>query len=192
MTDAKSGDVTRLLLALGRGETGRAEELLGVVYTELRRLARTQLARERPDHTLQPTALVHEAYLRLLGGTQPSFDNRAHFFAAAGEAMRRVLIDQARHRRRAKRGGDAEREELTERIAWAEPDGALDLLALDEALSRLEGRDARMSSIVKLLFFVGMTVDDAADALGISRRTVLRDWVAAKAWLAAELGGEVE
>ncbi len=192
MTDAKSGDVTRLLLALGRGETGRAEELLGVVYTELRRLARTQLARERPDHTLQPTALVHEAYLRLLGGTQPSFDNRAHFFAAAGEAMRRVLIDQARHRRRAKRGGDAAREELTERIAWAEPDGALDLLALDEALTRLEGRDARMSSIVKLLFFVGMTVDDAADALGISRRTVLRDWVAAKAWLAAELGGEVE
>jgi RNA polymerase sigma factor (TIGR02999 family) len=191
MTDATSGDVTRLLLALGRGETGRAVELLGIVYAELRRLARTQLARERPDHTLQPTALVHEAYLRLLGGSQPGFDNRAHFFAAAGEAMRRVLIDQARHRRRAKRGGGAAREELADGLAWAEPDGALDLLALDEALSRLETQDARMSSIVKLLFFVGMTVDDAADALGISRRTVLRDWMAAKAWLAAELGGEV-
>jgi RNA polymerase sigma factor (TIGR02999 family) len=188
MTDhARSGEVTRLLQALTLGRPGADGELLSLVYGELKILARSHMAQERRDHTLQPTALVHEACLRLLGGTEPTFHNRAQFFAAAGEAMRRILIDQARQRRTLKRGGGKEPSGIDDAIVWQEPPQALDLLALDEALSRLEQQDARMSSVVKLLFFVGMTVDQAAVALGISRRTVLRDWMSAKAWLGTEM-----
>ncbi|MFM9997258.1 MAG: ECF-type sigma factor [Phycisphaerales bacterium] len=184
------GEVTRIIEAIGRGESERARELLDIVYGELRAMAAAQMARERPGHTLQPTALVHETYLRLMGpsGT-PAFQNRAHFFGAAGEAMRRILVDQARARGAQKRGGGARRDGEADGTPAPGPDPAesVDVLALHDALSRLEGEDGRMATIVKLRFFAGMTVDETAAALGLSRRTVLREWIAARAWLTAEL-----
>jgi RNA polymerase sigma factor (TIGR02999 family) len=188
------GEVTRLIEAMGRGESGQGAALLDLVYSELRAMAAAQMARERPGHTLQPTALVHEAYLRLMeprgasGG--PAFQSRSHFFGAAGEAMRRILVDQARARRARKRGGYLERTDLADASAPAgAPDGGVDLVALSDALSRMEREDERMATIVKLRFFAEMTVDEIAAALDMSRRTVLRDWTAARAWLAAELRG---
>jgi RNA polymerase sigma factor (TIGR02999 family) len=182
--------VTRLLQAVSRGETAAAQDLVAVVYGELRRMAAAQMGREAPGRTLQPTALVHEAWLRLMGGPGVAWQSRAHFFGAAGEAMRRILVEQARRRSAEKRGGDRRRAELPEDVPAAVQAQGFDLEALDQALSRMEHMDPRMASIVKLRHFVELSVDDTAAALGISRRTVLRDWTAAKAWLHRELSGQ--
>src|SRR6185503_12459119 len=185
------GAVTRILQAMGRGERACGEELLDLVYAELHRIAERQMGGERPGHTLQSTALVNEAYVRLLGEQSSDWQNRAHFFAAAAEAMRRILIDQARRRRAAKRGGGARAGELHDAIASpvAADDSSVDILALNDALSRLQEQDDRMALIVKLRYFTELSVDETASALNISRRTVIRDWIAAKAWLRRELVG---
>ncbi len=176
-------DVTRILSAIEAGDPCAAERLLPLVYDELRKLAAAKLSRERPDHTLQPTALVHEAYLRLVGSA-PDFawDSRGHFFAAAAEAMRRILINRARDRGRFKRGRGWQRLDLD---AVAEGDGAVgsELLTLSEGLDRLAVEHPRCVELVKLRFFAGLSGAEAAAALGIGRRTADRYWAFAKAWL---------
>lgn len=179
-------DITCILQALTAGDDRAGDELFTVVYGELRRIARALSARERPDHTLQPTAVVHEAYLRLVGEESPRWENRAHFFAAAAEAMRRILIDHARRKASLKRGGGHRRSSLTD---LPEPDARLeDLLALDQALDRLEERDPAMAEVVKLRYFAGLSVEETAKALGTSPRSVNRAWTAARSWLRRELG----
>ena len=178
--------VTLLLQAINRGEESATQELFALVYNELRRMARSRMARESPGHTLQPTALVHEAYIRLFTEEGGGFENRAHFFAAAAEAMRRILIEHARKKLSAKRQGNRQRIELDETMAIQEP-GSDQLAALDEALVRLEQRDRQMSDVLKLRFFVGLTVAETAEALGISPRTVDRQWTAARAWITREI-----
>lgn len=178
-------DVTRILEAIGEGDEAARDELFVRVYHELRELAGGFMARERVGHTLQPTAVVNEAYLRLLGGRVPKWENRAHFFGAAAQAMRRILVDHARQRMSLKRGGDQERVEL-EDVAGGEVD-LEELLSLDAALSELARRDARMVKIVELRYFAGLSVEETAEALGISVRSVHRDWAAARAWLRREL-----
>jgi RNA polymerase sigma factor (TIGR02999 family) len=179
-------DVTRILHRVQEGHPTAAEELLPLVYDELRKLAAHKMAAEALEHTLQPTALVHEAWLRLVRAEDQSFQNRAHFFAAAAEAMRRILIDRARHRQAAKHGGDWERVELKE---IDEPATATEpmLLRINEALEKLSQEDARASEIVKLRFFGGLSVEEVALALGITDRTARRDWRFARAWLHDEL-----
>jgi RNA polymerase sigma factor (TIGR02999 family) len=180
-------EVTRLLEALGQGDSQAAEQLLPLVYGELRRLAAQKLAREAPGQTLQPTALVHEAYLRLVGKGnegQP-WDSRGHFFAAAAEAIRRILVENARRKGRLKRGGDRRRFELDQVEATAP---SQDLLALDEALNRLAEEDPRKAELIKLRFFAGLSVTEAAQCLGISRATADRWWAYARAWLYDRLG----
>jgi len=173
-------DVTQLLDAVERGDLHAAAELLPLVYDELRRLAAAQMAREKPGQTLTATALVHEAYLRLVAN--PEFANRGHFFAAAAEAMRRILVENARRRRRLKHGGAFARAELEpDLIAAPEPDA--DLLALDEALSELEQHDEPAARLVKLRYFAGLGHQEAAAAMGITRRTADRLWALARAWL---------
>jgi len=175
-------DVTRLLDAAAAGDPTAAAELLPLVYDELRQLAAARMAAESPAHTLQPTALVHEAYLRLVGGGDRRWDSRGHFFAAAAEAMRRVLVEAARRRKAGKRGGGARRVGLDEAVAAADgPDD--DLLALDGALTELEAHDPRAARLVKLRYFGGLSHQDAAAALGITRRAADRIWAAARAWL---------
>jgi RNA polymerase sigma factor (TIGR02999 family) len=181
-------DVTRILEAVGSGDAGALEKLLPVVYDELRRLAAANLAREAPGQTLQATALVHEAYLRLVGSREPRFETRGHFFTAAAEAMRRILVDRARNKGRQKRGGGARRLELNE-LDLASPPPDDDLLALDEALGRLEQEDRPKAELVKLRFFAGLSVEQAAAALGISRATADRYWRFARAWLFHEICG---
>ncbi len=172
-----------------------ADELLPLVYTELRRLAGARMAREGPGHTLEPTALVHEAYLRLVkdpdsgspeGGQARQWENRRHFFAAAAEAMRRILIERARRYARHKHGAGRQRVALGDELAIAEPD-AEELLALDRCLDRLEARDAAMAQVVKLRFFAGLTVGETAAATGVSPRQVARLWSGARAWLRREM-----
>jgi RNA polymerase sigma factor (TIGR02999 family) len=187
--DQARTQITAMLQAAGRGEDGAASRLLALVYEQLRAMAQAQMGREAAPRTLQPTALVHEAWLRLFGEAEADWQNRAHFFGAAGEAMRRILVDAARRRAAHKRGGGRDRGDLDEDLVADKTQDRLDLLALDEALARMEQRDPRMASIVKLRYFVELSVDDTAAALGISRRTVLREWMAAKAWLHQELGG---
>jgi RNA polymerase sigma factor (TIGR02999 family) len=188
--------VTRILQAIGEGQADSASDLLSVVYAELHRMAQRQMAGERPGITLQPTALVHEAYLRLLGDSSEdegsNWQNRAHFFAAAGEAMRRILVEQARRRNAVKRGGGHQRVDLldTPGADSARDKSSVDIVALGEALSRLEEQDQRMATIVKLRFFAELSVDETAAALNLSRRTVIRDWLAAKAWLHNQLIGQ--
>jgi RNA polymerase sigma factor (TIGR02999 family) len=183
--DQTEHDVTRILEAVGGGDEAARDELFERVYQELRALAGGFMARERSEHTLQPTAVVNEAYLRLVGRGQPQWENRAHFFGAAAQAMRRILVDHAREKMSLKRGGDQERVELED---VGEGEVSLEeLLSLDGALSELEQRDGRMAKIVELRFFAGLSVDETADALGISKRSVLRDWAAARAWLRREL-----
>ena len=180
-------DVTRLLEAAAGGDRKAAADLLPLVYDELRRLAAARLAAEAPGHSLNPTALVHEAYLRLVGDQQ--FDGRGHFFAAAAEAMRRVLVDHARRRNRLKRGGGRRRvtiDRLTD-LAAASDD---DLLELDDALDRLAKDYPAAAELVKLRFFAGMTLTEAAEALGLSDRTADRYWVFARTWLADALTRE--
>ncbi len=186
-------DVTRILSAIEQGDPRAAEQLLPRVYGELRRLAASKIAREAPGQTLQATALVHEAYLRLLDGGQPQdWNGRGHFFAAAAEAMRRILVERARHRQSLKAGGNRRREELPD-IDLAVPGPRLDLLALDEALTRLEQQDKRRAELVKLRFFAGLTIAEAALALGVSESTADNDWAYARSWLRLEIeGGEGE
>ena len=169
-----------------QSERQTSAELLSVVYDELRNLARHKMAGERIDHTLQPTALVHEVYLRLVQGQAADWKNRAHFFAAAAHAMRRILVEQARKRSRLRRGGGRDRVELEYAPAFVE-DPSVDLVALEEALVRLSQHDERMSEIVTLRYFAGMTIAETAGMLGVSPRTVRREWDCARAWLYSAL-----
>ena len=170
-----------------KGDPKAAEQLLPLVYEELRKLAAHKMTREAPGHTLQPTALVHEAYLRLVGSSQPEpWDGRAHFFAAAAEAMRRILVESARRKRRLKHGGQLERVDLDAvELPLPMPDD--ELLALDEALDRLAIVDARSAEVVKLCFFVGLTQEQAARELGLSISTAERLWSFARTWLFREM-----
>jgi RNA polymerase sigma factor (TIGR02999 family) len=187
MGDTTPGDVTRLLLEIGRGNEQAADRLIPLVYGELRRLARARMAHEPAGHTLQPTALVHEAYLRLVRDETARWENRAHFFGAAAEAMRRILIERARRVTRQKRGGGAVQVSLPEIASDGSLPAAEDLLALDEALTRLESQDAAMARVVKMRYFAGMSVEETAEALSLAPRTVNRLWAGARAWLHREL-----
>jgi RNA polymerase sigma factor (TIGR02999 family) len=182
-------DVTLILSKIEAGDRNASEELLPIVYDALRKLAGARMANERPDHTLQPTALVHEAYVRLVDVHQDQhWDTRRYFFAAAAEAMRRILVNHARDRNRLKRGGDQKRVELDADIFSLDAE-RYDIVALSEALDRLTSEDPRSGEIVKLRFFTGLSSGEAAEMLGISRRTVERHWVFARAWLFRELRG---
>jgi RNA polymerase sigma factor (TIGR02999 family) len=178
--------VPQVLEAIGAGEESAAERLLPLVYNELRRLAAARMAREAPGQTLQATALVHEAWLRLAGKEQPNFQNRAHFFAAAAEAMRRILIENARRKRALRHGGGLQRVDLepAELAAAKEED---QLLAVDEALDKLAAQHKLDAELVKLRYFVGMTLEEAAEALGVSARTADNYWAHARAWLYQEI-----
>lgn len=180
-------EVTVILQRLGAGDRSAAEALLPLVYAELRALAGAQLAHERPGHTLQPTALVHEAYLRL-AGSESGFENRAHFLASASQAIRRVLVDHARTRKRDKRGGGRARVDITT-VDPADPRAAegIDLIALDDAMCRLAEVSDRAARVVEMRYFGGMTMAEAALALGVSERTAAGDWAVARAWLRREL-----
>jgi RNA polymerase sigma factor (TIGR02999 family) len=185
-------DLTHLLNAAERGDPQAAEQLLPLVYDELRQLAAAKLAQETPGQTLQATALVHEAYLRLVDAKDPQrWDGRGHFFAAAAEAMRRILIDQARRKHSQKRGGALRRVELDAGALLAEPEGeaAEDLLALDEALQQLEAEDPLKARLVKLRYFAGLPLPEAAAALGVSLATAKRHWVYARSWIYGKLHG---
>lgn len=179
-------NVTRILAAIESGDRQAAEELLPIVYDELRRLAAVRLARESDGQTLQPTALVHEAYLRLVGDHDAAFTCRGHFFAAAAEAMRRILVERARRRARLKHGGGRKQLELEETDLATEPP-ADELLALNDALDRLSRDDPDKSELIKLRYFGGLTAEQAAEALGISRATAARWWRYARAWLYHEV-----
>ncbi len=185
-------EVTRILSAVEQGDPHAAEQLLPLVYDELRKLAAQKLAQERPGQTLQATALVHEAYLRLVDVEQVQhWNSRGHFFAAAAEAMRRILVEQARHRRSLKAGGDRQRLEMADiEPAIAGPDD--ELLALNEALEKLERQDKRKADLVKLRFFAGLTTAQAAQVLGISPSTADNDWAYARCWLRLALDGSRE
>ena len=175
-------DVTRILGAIEQGDANAAEELLPLVYEELRRLASQKMSQEAPGHTLQATALVHEAYIRLVGPNAPSWSSRAHFFAAAAEAMRRILIENARRKQRLKHGVNRQRVDLDD-IDITVEGSSIDLIALDEALSKLAKEDPAAADLVKMRFFAGLTLDQVAAVMGISRRTADRNWAYAKAWL---------
>ncbi len=179
-------EVTRILTAMERGESGAAEELLPLVYDELRKLAASKLAEEAPGQTLQPTALVHEAWLRLGGASDATFANRAHFFAAAAEAMRRILVENARRKQRVKHGGGRQRVEL-DTLDVAISSDADHLLAVDEALDKLAAQDALAANLIKLRFFAGLPNVEAARLLGLPERTAKRTWAYARAWLYEEL-----
>lgn len=179
-------DVTQILNAVKEGDTLAADQLLPLVYDELRKLAAQRLVQEKPGQTLEATALVHEAYLRMVGDQQ--FENRGHFFAAAAEAMRRILIENARRKHLPKHGGGRRRVELDEVHRVLEsPD---DLLLLNDALDRLQAEDATAVKIVKLRLFAGLSVEEAADALGLSRATAYRHWTFARAWVRCEFGDD--
>jgi RNA polymerase sigma factor (TIGR02999 family) len=180
------GDVTLILERAEQGDRKAAAELLPLVYDELRKLAVARMAQEQPGQTLQPTALVHEAWLRLAGDPSARFEGRGHFFAAAAEAMRRILIDRARQKLSLKRGARAERVDLNEiDVAAAADDDTL--LALDEAMGKLAQEDPESAAFIKLRFFAGLTNDEAAQALGIPERTARRHWSFARAWLYREI-----
>src|SRR3954471_5341079 len=181
-------DVTRILSAIQAGEPHAASALLPLVYDELRKLAAARLSNEPAGQTLQPTALVHEAYLRLVGNGDAGWDSRGHFFAAAAEAMRRIVVESARRKNRLKHGGGHERVEveLAELPTRLPPD---DLIALDEALARLERLDPVKARLVTLRYFAGLTIEQAAEALGISRVTAHRYWTFARAWLHQQMAG---
>jgi len=181
-----SHEVTLLLSALARGDEKAGEKLVPLVYDELRRLAGSYMRRERTDHTLQATALVHEAYLKLVEQRSANWQSRAHFFGVAAQLMRRILIDHARAHLREKRGGGHEKVMLNEALIFS-PERSAELLAVDEALGRLARLDDRQARVVQLRFFGGLSVEEAAEVLGVSRKTVKRDWSVAKAWLHADL-----
>jgi RNA polymerase sigma factor (TIGR02999 family) len=186
-------DVSRILSQIDQGDPQAANQLLPLVYNELRKLAAARLAHEKPGQTLQATALVHEAYLRLLGSPapgpeSPSFSSRGHFFSAAAEAMRRILVDQARHKATIRAGGQQQRIELSE-IEPAIEGPSLDLVALNEALTKLEQKDPRKAALIKLRFFAGLSNQQAAEALGIAASTADLDWAYARSWLHVEMSG---
>jgi RNA polymerase sigma factor (TIGR02999 family) len=181
-------DVTELLDAIAAGDAHAAHQLLPLVYDELRRLAAAQLAREKPGQTLDATALVHEAYLRLVGPADAKrWKDRGHFFAAAAEAIRHILVDNARRKRREKHGGGRRHIALDDTAPAA---AAVEILALDEALSRLAAEDPEAAAVVQLRYFAGLSVEEAAQSLGMSRATAYRHWTFARAWLRQELSGE--
>ena len=186
MESRPSNQVTELLVRWRGGDREALDALMPVVYSELHRLARSYLQRERPDHTLQSTALVNEAYVRLIGQNLPQWQNRAHFFGVAAQLMRQILVDYARSHRADKRGGGAFKLTLGDAAEQAQPVD-VDLVALDDALKRLASIDPQQSRIVELKFFAGLTNEDASEILGISTSTVKRDWVTARAWLFREL-----
>jgi RNA polymerase sigma factor (TIGR02999 family) len=187
-------DVSQILCAIDRGDPHAAEQLLPLVYEELRKLAAQKLAHEKPGQTLQATALVHEAYLRLVAGAagaprEQQWNSRGHFFGAAAEAMRRILVERARQKRSLKGGGGRVRQELPDiEQPGAGPD--IDLLALNEALEKLEKQDRRKAELIKLRFFAGLTIEQAAQALGISESTADNDWAYARCWLRLEIEGQ--
>src|SRR5215475_2499989 len=185
-TTSAVSDVTHILTAIEQGDPHAADKLLPLVYDELRKLAASRMANERAGQTLQPTALVHEAWLRLVGKENPKFANRAHFFAAAAEAMRRILIDRARHKRALRHGGGQQRVDL-ENVDLASASEDDQLLAVNDALDKLAAQSKPEAELVKLRYFVGMTLEEAADALGISARTADNYWAHARAWLFHEL-----
>jgi RNA polymerase sigma-70 factor, ECF subfamily len=180
-------DVTGLLHAWGAGDGAALEALLPAVYDELRRQARRALRRERIGHTLQPTALVHEAYLRLVDQSRARWENRAQFFAVAAQAMRRILVDHARTRGRAKRGGGVTPVTLADADAPAASTTGVDALALDDALTRFAALDPRKARLVELRFFAGLSIPEAAAVIGVSEATAVREWAVARAWLRREL-----
>ena len=182
-------EITLLLESAARGDVKAAEELLPLVYSELRRLAAHKMAGESAGHTLQATALVHEAWLRLVGSQPQNWQNRVHFFAAAAEAMRRILVDHARRKHSLKRGGGNERVELDESslVLTAPPE---ELLAVHEALDKLAEQDGQAAELVKLRYYVGMTMEEAATVLGLSKRTAEALWTYARSWLHREIRGE--
>jgi RNA polymerase sigma factor (TIGR02999 family) len=189
MTIASKAQITDMLIAFGQGDQGALDSLLPLVYDELRRQAAGQLHRERVNHTLQPTALVHEVYLRLVNQHHVQWQNRAHFFGLTAQMMRRILVDHARRHRAEKRGGDELRLTLDEGVAMY-PQRDVDVMALDEALVKLEKIDAQKSRMVELRFFSGLSIEDTAEVMGLSPRTVTRQWQTAKAWLHRELTRE--
>ena len=186
MKSPSPGSVTRILETVNARPEQAADELLPLVYDQLRKLALHRMAHERPGHTLQATALVHEAYLRLIGDEDPGWANLAHFFRAASEAMRRILIDHARKCGRVKRGGGKKRVPICT-LDLADTDALPELLALDEALERLAVMDPALADLVRMRFYVGLSLDDTAHCLGVSRSTVKRDWRVARAWLHREM-----
>lgn len=189
MENVGHGDVTGLLIAWKNGSADALDSLIPIVYTELRKLARRQLKGERSEHSLQPTALTHEAFLRLFGTQHVDWQNRAHFFAVASQLMRRVLVEHARKRRAVKRGGEPERVVLDDNNTPA--DGYdVDVVALNEALNQLEALDSRQSRIVELRYFGGLSVEETAEVLELSPATVKRDWRVAKLWLRRALDNE--
>ncbi len=184
----RNNNITQLAAAAGRGEAGASDRLLPLVYEELRKLAHARMRREQPGKTLQPTALVHEAYLRVIGD-DVQWDNRRHFFAAAAESMRRILIDRARRYAAVKHGGKLKRTEFDD-VQVAGSDDVQRLIEWDELLDKLAERDANMADVVKLRYFAGFSIPETADALDISPRTVNRHWTAAQAWLRLQLSGD--
>jgi RNA polymerase sigma factor (TIGR02999 family) len=186
---AAMSDVTRILAAIEGGDTRASEQLLPLVYEELRKLARQNLSREKPGQTLQATALVHEAYVRLVDTEQQQeWNSRGHFFAAAAEAMRRILVEKARRRQRRRHGGDVQKQPIEDQEpAIAAPLDTIDLLALHEALDRLETIHPRRANLVKLRYFAGFTLPEVAELLSISQSTAEADWTYAKAWLKREM-----
>lgn len=183
------GEISEMLKAWSDGDREIADEFMPLVYEELRRQARRFLRKERSNHTLQTTGLVHEAYLRLVDQRGVSWQNRAHFFGIAAEMMRRILVNYALHANREKRGGGVQTIVLDERIQIADAARDIDLIALDEALTRLTGLDERQARVVELKYFGGLSVEETSEVLGISPATVKREWTMAKAWLRAELDG---
>jgi RNA polymerase sigma factor (TIGR02999 family) len=181
-------DVTEILNAIERGDAGATDQLLPLVYEELRLLAAQKLSHESPGQTLQATALVHEAYLRLVGDEPHDWQNRGHFFAAAAEAMRRILVDNARRKQARKSGGSRQRVPL-DSADVADPATPEDILALDDALAKLAAEDPQAAEVVKLRLFAGLPVEQAAQAIGISRATAYRQWTYARAWLRSEMHG---
>ena len=180
-------EVTQILREIKDGKQESAEQLLSLVYTELKRIAAQKMAGEAPGNTLQPTALVHEAWMKLVGEGDPLFENRAHFFTAAAEAMRRILVDAARRKQAAKRGSGAQREELKEEH-WVEHGPSEELLAVDEALDLLAKEDPSAATLVKLRYFVGMSMNEAATTMGMPLRTTEALWTFARAWLRRQIG----
>jgi RNA polymerase sigma factor (TIGR02999 family) len=181
-----SRQVTELLVRWRQGDRQALDALIPLVYEELRRIAQHFLQREKPGHTLQSTALVHEAYVRMVGQNLPQWQSRAHFFGIAAQLMRQILVDHARSRQAAKRGGDVFKISLDESTALPEQKD-LDLIALDDALKSLSELDSQQSRIVELRYFAGLTIEDTSEVLGISPATVKRDWATARAWLQREM-----
>jgi RNA polymerase sigma factor (TIGR02999 family) len=184
---AALAEVTELLVRFREGDRQAEAQLIPLIYDELRRLASAYLYRERGDHTLQPTALVHEAFLRMARGDQPQWQSRSHFFGVAARLMRQILVDHARKHQSLKRGGAGERSPLEDDLLVYSTQKSAELLALDEALERLAHQDERQSRIVEMKFFAGLDIDDIAKVLEVSPRTVKRDWTMARAWLHQEM-----